>query len=185
MIENLLKDTRSKMEKVVDFFSQELIKFHIGRVNPAILEDVEVSCYDGVMPLKQLATISAPETKVLIINPWDKSVIENIEAAVRKSDFNFSCSNDGEVIRITIPSLTEERRKELIRLVKKKAEEARIAIRNSRREVLEKIELAKANSEISEDDFYRSKNKLDDITSQFNKQIDQLLLEKEKELSEV
>lgn len=185
MIDSELSFLKPKMEKVIEHFKTELNQFHIGRANPTLVENVEVSCYNSVMSLKQLATISSPEPQIILINPWDKSIIAEIEKAVGNSGLGLSCSDDGNVIRISVPQLTEERRNELFRLIKDKSEESHVSLRNLRREVLEKFEQAKEKGEISEDDFYRGKEELDKITLKFNYEINSFLETKEKEIKEI
>lgn len=185
MFGKLLKETEEKMKKVVENTRKEFGKIRTGRARPSLVEGIMVEYYGTMTPLEQMAKISAPEPRLLVIQPWDKSVINNIEHAILKSDLGLNPTNDGDVIRITIPQLTEERRKELVRVVRKKAEEERIAVRNIRREANEELKKLEKDGEISEDNYHRGLENVQELTDEYIEKIDKLLEEKEAEIMEV
>ncbi len=183
MIEELLDDARHKMDQAVDHVSQEFATVRTGRANPRILDRITVEYYGSPTPLQQLAGFSVPEPRLLVVSPFDKSSMGDIEKSIRESDLGLNPSNDGTVIRLVFPTLTEERRKELIRLVRHMAEEGRVSVRNVRRHV--KSDLEALHGEISDDDIHRAENELQSITDEFTSKIDELLERKEAELLEV
>lgn len=185
MISGTFTDTESKMNKAIDAYRKDLATLRAGRANPSLLEKIMVDYYNVPTPINQMANISAPEARLLVIQPWDKSVIAEIEKAIQKSDLGLTPSNDGTVIRISIPQLTEERRKELVKVVKKKAEEAKVVIRNLRRDANDEIKLYEKEGEISEDDSRKSQEKIQEITDKFIKQVDEIMNNKETEIMEV
>ena len=166
-------------------FRKDLVSIRAGRANPAILEKVTVDYYNTPTPINQLATVSVPEPRMLIIQPWDKSVIKDIEKAIMKSDLGLTPSNDGNVIRLAIPQLTAERRAEIVKTVKKKAEEARVAVRNVRRELIDDIKEMEKQKTISEDESKKGQEKAQKLTDKYIKEIDEILEKKEKEIMEV
>lgn len=180
-----MKDMREKMKQAVQAFSRNLATVRAGRANPSILDSVYVDYYGAQTPLNQLATISTPEARLLVITPYDKSSVENIEKAIQKADLGLTPSNDGDVIRISIPALTEERRKELTRVVGKYAEEARIQIRNIRREANDQYRKAEKNGDITEDELRAAEDNVQKETDRFINEIDDLAKNKEKEIMEV
>lgn len=185
MTEELFQEAEEKMKKTVEAMRKDLTSIRAGRANPALLDKVQVDYYGTMTPINQLATISAPEPRLLVIQPWDKSVIASIEKAILKSDLNLNPSNDGNIIRIPIPQLTQERRMELVKLVKKKAEEYRVHIRNIRREANDKIKSLEKDKSISEDEAKRAQDKIQKITDSYIEQVDTVLSNKEEEIMEV
>lgn len=183
MIDELLAEARQKMEQAVEHVAGEFMTVRTGRANPQILHRVMVDYYGQPTPLQQLATFSVPEPRLLVVHPYDKSSLHNIERALQSSDLGLNPSNDGTLIRIAFPALTEERRKELIRLVRHMAEEGRVAVRNIRRHT--KSDLEALHGEVSDDDIHRAEKELQEITDGFVAQIDELLEKKEAELLEV
>ncbi len=184
MKEEILDEMRQKMNKTLQALERELKKIRTGRASAALLEGLKVECYETVMPIEQVASISVPESRLIVVQPWDKSIIGNIEKAILKSDLGLTPMNDGQIIRISIPPLTEERRKELAKLAKREAEECKISIRNHRREANEMFKELKNEKEISEDDFYKAQNEVQKITDEFIEKIDQITAKKEKEILE-
>ncbi len=184
MLKGLFKETETRMEKAVEVLKKELASLRAGRANPSLLENIKVSYYGVDTPLIQLANISAPEPRLLVIQPWDKNVIQDIEKAIQKSDLGLTPSNDGSIIRINIPELTEERRQELVRVVRKKAEEAKVAVRNIRREVNDKIKALEKEGEISEDDAHRDQKKVQELTDKYIETLSKVMEAKEKEIME-
>jgi ribosome recycling factor len=186
MIEKIKKEAESHMNDTIDFLRDEFKGIRTGRANIAILDTIKPDAYgSGKMPLNQLATLSTPDPKTIVIEPWDKSIIQAIEKEILSSSLGLNPQNDGKIIRIPIPPLTEERRKEFVKFIKKKAEEAKISIRNVRREANDKLKDAEKNGEISEDEEKRAHDKIQEITDKFVHKIDDLTKEKEQELMEV
>ncbi|MBT9166303.1 MAG: Ribosome-recycling factor [Chloroflexi bacterium] len=184
MINDVLVATEAKMTKSVEVLRRELTVLRTGRASPGLLDHIRVDYYGTPTPLNQLAGISAPEARMLIIQPWDKGVLPTIEKAIIKSDLGLNPSSDGSVIRLVIPQLTEERRKELVKLVRKRVEERRIAIRNIRRETLEKLREMEREKDISEDEEKRALNQLQVLTDSFIEKVDQIGKDKEIEVLE-
>lgn len=185
MVEEIYLDTDERMDKVIGAFQRELATLRAGRANPALLDRIEVNYYDTPTPLIQIAGITAPEPRLLVIQPWDKSSIGNIEKAILKSDLGLTPSSDGNVIRLAIPQLTEERRRELVKHVRKKAEESRVGIRNIRREANDSLKQLEKSGDISEDVWRRSQDEIQELTDEKTNRIDELLQAKEKEVLEV
>ncbi|MEX2280428.1 MAG: ribosome recycling factor [Acidimicrobiia bacterium] len=171
------------MDSAVDHVASEFGTVRTGRANPQILQRIHAEYYGTLTPLQQLASMSVPEPRLLVVQPFDKGALANIERAIRESDLGLNPSNDGTVIRIAFPTLTEERRKELIRLVRHMAEEGRIAVRNVRRHA--KSDMEALHGEISDDEIHRSEKDLQDLTDSMVAKIDDLLSRKESELLEV
>jgi len=185
MINEIMQDSEKKMSKALDVFKKDLQSLRAGRANPAILEKITVDYYGSPTPINQMANITAPEPRLLVIQPWDKSIIPNIEKAILKSDLGLNPSSDGTVIRLAIPQLTQERRKELAKVVKKKGEDAKVAVRNIRREANELLKNLEKSKDISEDDNKRSQEDVQKLTDKFIQEIDKVLENKEKEIMEV
>ncbi|MCX7991629.1 MAG: ribosome recycling factor [Proteobacteria bacterium] len=185
MINNIKKATQDKMEKTLEHLKKEFNKIRTGRAQAGILDDIKVDYYGQTMPITQLATVNIPEPRMIIIQPWDSSAISAIEKAILKSELGINPNNDGKVIRLVIPPLNEERRKELVKFSKKIAEENKVAIRNERRDAIEKIKSEEKNKTISEDDSKRLQKEIQDLTDSYVKKIDELLALKEKEIMEV
>lgn len=180
-----IEEFKQKLQSSLNFLSEELKSFRTGRANPGLVEDLKVNYYETPTLLKQLAAINTPEPRLIIISPYDKSILGEIEKAIEKSDLNLRGTNDGNVVRINIPSLTEERREELIKSVHNKAEEARIAMRNIRREVIEEIEAQEKSGEITEDDRFSGEKEIQKILDEFIVKVDDLISQKEQEMREV
>lgn len=182
---SILQDAKDRMGKTVSVLREDLQTLRAGRATPAIVEKVFVDYYGAQTPLQQVAQISAPEARLLVIQPWDKSMLPAIEKAIQKSDLGLTPSSDGSVVRLQIPALTEERRKELVRTLHKKAEEERIAIRNVRRDAVDQIKAEQKQAKISEDESRRMQDDLQKITDQHIAEIDQTVQAKEKEILSV
>jgi len=185
MIGKVEKKCEKKMQEVIDKLKAEFKNIQTGRARPSLVEDIIVDYYGEQTPLNQMAKISAPEARLLVIEPWDKSVIENIEKAIMTEDLGFNPNNDGNVIRINIPQLTEERREELSKLAREKAEDARVSIREIRREGIEELEELENKSEISEDNYYRGEENMQELHDDYIEKIDDLLEEKTERIMEV
>lgn len=185
MPKQLLKDADERMKKSIEALYQEFTTLRAGRANPAMLDKVVVNYYGAATPLNQLATISVPEARLLVVTPFDKSSIGDIEKAIQKADLGLTPNNDGDVIRIQIPALTEERRKEIVKLVNKYAEEARVAVRNVRRETNDELKKLEKEGEITEDELRRYQDEVQEITDKNIAAINNAAEEKEKEIMEV
>jgi ribosome recycling factor len=185
MIDELLADARERMHKSVEAIRNEFGSVRTGRASPALLDRISVDYYGTSTPLKQLATISAPEARLLTIQPYDKNSIKAIEKAIQHSDLGINPSNDGQIIRLTFPQLTQERRKELVKVVKHKAEEGRVAVRNLRRTARHELEALEHDGEISSDELERAEKELEKVTHEYVAEIDRMLQHKEQELLEV
>ena len=185
MIEETHADAEQRMGKAVDALKRELATVRTGRANPALLEHLRVDYYGTPTSLQQLATVMVPEARMLTIQPWDKGSMEAIEKAIQRSDLGLTPSNDGTIIRLVIPQLTEDRRKDMVRIVHKKIEDGRIAIRNVRRDAHEMLRDLQREKEISEDDEKRAQEQLQKITDHFVGRADGIGSEKEQELLEV
>lgn len=179
------KDTEEKMKKTVKVLEEEFATIRAGRANPALLDKVMVDYYGSPTPLNQIAGVSAPEARLLVIQPYDSNAIGNIEKAILKSDLGLNPSNDGRVIRLVIPQLTEERRKELVKLVKKYGEEAKVAIRNERRSANDELKKMKKDGELTEDDEKKAQDEVQKLTDKYVGIIDQIIVKKEEEIMEV
>ncbi|HIW57246.1 MAG TPA: ribosome recycling factor [Firmicutes bacterium] len=180
-----MKDAESKMNKTVAALEKDLASIRAGRANPAILDKVTVEYYGVQTPLAQVGNISVPEARTIIIQPWDATLLREIEHAINASDIGINPNNDGKVIRLNFPPLTEERRKELNKQVSKRGEEAKVAIRSTRRDAIERFKKQKKNKEITEDDLSDLEEQIQKLTDKFVKQIDKIISEKEKEILEV
>ncbi|MEA3345263.1 MAG: ribosome recycling factor [Chloroflexota bacterium] len=185
MIEELLQETGARMEGPVKALSDSLRVLRTGRASPALVERLEVEYYGTSTPLNQLASISVPEAHLLVIRPWDPEALSAIERAILASDLGLTPNNDGHIIRLPIRRPTEERRGELVRMVRSRVEEARVAVRNIRREALNDLRDFEREGLISEDDFYRARDDLQELTDSFTDRIDELGEAKEEEISEV
>lgn len=185
MVDGVYKDTKERMEKVLDALQREFNLIRTGRARPSLLDNIKADYYGAMTPLNQMAKISVPEARLLLIQPWDKSILGVVEKAILKSDLGLVPNNDGEVIRISIPQLTEERRKELVRLAGKKTEEQRISVRNIRRDANETLKKMEKESVISEDDYHRALDKIQELTNEYIELVDTMQKEKEQEIMEV
>jgi ribosome recycling factor len=183
-VQAVQKDAETRMQGALDALAREFAGVRTGRASTALLEGVRVDYYDTPTPLNQVASVSVPDARTLMIQPWDQSVLTKIERAIQKSDLGLTPVNDGKVIRLAIPPLNEERRKQLAKSVGKLAEEARVAIRNVRREAKEKVKGFLKDKEISEDDERRSEAELQKLTDRSTQKVDELLKKKEQEILE-
>jgi len=182
---DVIREMSAKMKKSVDTFKTELSKIRTGRASLALLEDITVDAYGSTMPLNQVVTLTIPESRMIAIQPWDPQMLSAIEKALLKSDTGLTPVSDGKIIRLNIPQLTEERRKELVKQVKKVAEEFRVAVRNSRREAIDTLKQQKKDKEISEDDMFRLQDEAQSETDKYIGQVDDITEAKEKEVMEV
>jgi ribosome recycling factor len=185
MTEKILKGADLKMKKALEALTKELASIRTGRASPALVEHIKVDYHGVLTPLIQLASISVPESKTIAIHPWDKSIINNIDKAILKSDLGLNPVNDGTIIRISIPLLTEERRRDLIKVIHKRLEESRIEIRNMRREAVDELKQAEKDKEISQDQHARATELLQKLTDGHIELINKIGKDKEAELLEV
>lgn len=185
MSKQVIDQTKDKMEKSVQAYSREIATIRAGRANASLLDKITVDYYGSPTPINQMAGISTPEARLLVIQPYDKTVINDIEKAIMKSDLGISPTNDGSVIRLAVPALTEERRKDLAKLVKKEAEEAKVHIRNVRRDGNEDLKKLEKIGEITEDDLRSYQDDVQKLTDQYIAKIDELAKEKENEIMEI
>ncbi|MZP30566.1 ribosome recycling factor [Heliobacterium undosum] len=185
MINEIKKETEDKMKKTVEALRKEYQHIRAGRANPALLEKVTVEYYGAPTPVNQLANIAAPEARLLTIQPWDKSVLPALEKAILKSDLGLTPTSDGSVIRLVIPQLTQERRNELVKTVKKRAEEHRVILRNLRRDANEDVKDLQKEHIISEDEGKRGQEEIQKLTDKYIKEVDQVAERKEAEIMEV
>jgi len=184
MVEEIMKNHDLKMKKSLTLLTQELSKLRTGRASPALLEAIRVEYYGSQLPLNQVATISIPEARLIIIQPWDKTALPNIEKAIFKSGVGLTPNSDGNVIRLAVPPLTTERREELIKLTLRMAEETKVAIRNIRRDANNEIKKLEKEKKISEDASFKAQEKVQQITDQFIKKVDEVQKDKEDEIRE-
>lgn len=182
---DIISSTTEKMERSIDAYRRELSRIRTGRASLSLLDGIKADAYGAPMPLNQVATLTIPESRLIAIQPWDPQLLGAIEKAIFKSNLGLNPVNDGKIIRISIPQLTEERRKELVKQVKKISEEYRVAVRNLRREAIDTLKKQKKEKEISEDEMYNLQDDAQKETDQFVKKIDGILAEKEKEVMEV
>ena len=185
MTEAILKEAQSKIDKAIEEAKEDFDTIRTGRANASMFNKISADYYGTQTPLNQMATFQTPEARMIIITPFDKSAIQAIEKAIRESDLGVNPSNDGGIIRVAIPQLTEERRKEFIKVAKNKAEDARISIRNIRRNAKDALDKSKKDGDVSEDDVKRAEKALDEITNKGVHGIDDVLKHKESELLEV
>jgi ribosome recycling factor len=185
MPQSVKADAKDRMEKAIAALKRELSTLRAGRANPALLDRVQVEYYGTMTPVNQLANINTPDPRTLVIQPWDKSSIGAIEKAILKSELGLNPANDGNVIRIVIPALTEERRTELVKLTRKYGEEAKVAVRNIRRDANDEIKKMEKTAGMSEDESRRHQEDIQKSTDRFIAEIDKILADKEKEIMEV
>jgi len=185
MIEDVLADAEKRMQKAVEALGRDLAAIRSGRARPSLVDHVKVEYYGSTLPLSQLATVSAPEARLLTIQPWDARALGAIEKAIQKSDLGLNPSSDGHIIRLVIPPLTEDRRKDLVRMVHKKVEEGRVEVRNVRRDCLEELRRLQRDEHVSEDEERRAQDRLQKLTDRRVSDVDHLGQEKETELLEV
>ncbi len=184
MIEEVFEETKERMGKSIETLKIELKRIRTGRASLSLLDGIRVDYYGTQTPLKQMASLSVPESRLIIIQPWDVSVIKDVEKAILKSDLGLTPSSDGKIIRISIPPLTEERRKELVKLIGGNCEEFKIGIRNIRRDSNDLLKSLKKEGEISEDDAFKAQEEIQKITNEHIDQIEKIYQEKEKEILE-
>jgi ribosome recycling factor len=185
MIEDILADTDERMKKSVKSLEREFAAIRTGRANPALFDNVKVEAYDTLMPLNQVATISCPEPRLVVIQPWDRQNLSAVEKAILKSDLSLNPNNDGNLIRIQIPDLTEERRKEYVKLARQKAEECRVSIRNVRRDGNDMIKDLEKEKDISEDESKSAVARVQKLTDKYIDEVQKLIDNKEKEILNV
>lgn len=182
MKDEVLKDLKSKMEKTIEVFKHELARMRTGRASVSLFDGIKVDYYGSMLPLNQVASLTVPEPRLITIQPWDTNALANIERAILKSELGLTPANDGKIIRIAIPPLTEERRKEIVKLVKKTTEEYRVILRNIRRDANEELKDLKKEKVISEDESFAVQEEVQKITDNYIKKAEQLYAEKEKEI---
>lgn len=185
MVNDVIQDSESRMKKSIEHLVSDLATLRAGRANPAMLDRISVKYYGQMTPLKQIANITVPEARMLIIQPWDRSSIAEIEKAIMKSDLGITPANDGSVIRLAIPPMTEQRRKELVKSTKKMGEEAKVAVRNIRREANDMLKALEKEKQISEDECKKGQDSVQKATDKGVKEIDNILAAKEKEIMEI
>lgn len=185
MVQQVKNDAQEKMEKSIQSLKKDLLTLRAGRANPAILDKVLVSYYGSEMPINQVANISTPDPRTIVIEPWDKSLMGEVERAILKSELGLNPTNDGNLIRINIPALTEERRAELIKVARKMGESSKVSIRNIRRDANDDLKKLEKNGEIPEDLARRSQDEIQKLTDRFIEEVEQTVANKEKEMMEI
>lgn len=185
MTKEIIADMKSHMDKSIESLRREYQRVRTGRATTTLLDEVKVDYYGTPTPLSQAATLAIPEPRTITIQPWEAKLIPAIEKAIMKSDLGLTPSSDGKIIRLVLPALTEERRKELVKGLKKHAEEAKVAIRNIRRDGIEGLKKAEKDKKISEDDLKRAEKEVQDVTNSYTAKVDEILAHKEKEVMEV
>jgi ribosome recycling factor len=185
MINELLVDLRERMNRSLEALQEDLLSLRTGRASPALVEKLPVEYYGTMTALNQLASIAVPEPRLLVIRPWDATALADVERAILRSDLGLTPMNDGKLIRLSIPRLTEERRRELVKLVARRVEEARVSVRNLRRDALQDLKEFEKEKMISEDDFYTGKDRVQELTDEFIEKIDEIGKRKEEEVMEI
>jgi ribosome recycling factor len=185
MLEKLIRDTSHHMKQSVEATGKEFAFIRTGRANPAVLDRIEVECYGATLPLNQVATISAPEPRLLVVAVWDKTLVPEIRKAITSSDLGLNPVVDGAVLKVPLPQLTEERRQEMAKLVARKTEEGKVAVRNIRRDSIEELRRLEKAHEIREDDLHRTRNQIQELTDKFIEELDKLHDSKVEEIMEV
>ncbi|HBG81496.1 TPA: ribosome recycling factor [candidate division CPR2 bacterium] len=185
MTGDLLNKYESDLKKAIEYLERELSGLRTGKASTALVEDIHVEAYGNPMQIKGVASISVPDPKSIIITPWDKSLVATIEKAIRTSELNLSPVNMGDNIRINIPPLTEERRRDLVKIVKDKGEDAKVALRNLRHEVIDKVKKSKTTSEITEDEAFKLDEQANKIISKYNEKVDSIVAAKQQEMMEI
>jgi ribosome recycling factor len=184
-LQDIYSKAQAAMKKTTDHLQQEFAKVRTGRASAALLDSVRVDYYGSPMPLHQVGSVSVPDARTIVVQPFEKSMLGAVEKAIREADLGLNPSNDGNIVRVPIPMLTEERRKELVKLCKKTAEDARVAIRNIRRDYIEMLKKVEKDEHLSEDDRKRGEQEVQKITDKFIKDVDDIFARKEKEVMEV
>jgi len=185
MIDEIIMDSEERMQKTIEVLRKDFASLRAGKANPAILEKVQVDYYGVPTPINQMANVTAPEARLLVIQPWDKSIIPNVERAILKSDLGLNPSSDGTIIRIAIPQLTQERRKELVKIIKKKAEEAKVGIRNIRRDANDHFKSLEKSKDITVDEDKKAQDDVQKITDKCIAEVDKVFSNKEQEIMEI
>lgn len=185
MTKQIVQEAEERMKKSIEVFRQDLAGMKAGRATPALLDKIRVDAYGSQVPVNNVATIDVPDSRTLVIKPWDRSLLKAIEKAILASDLGINPTNDGVVIRLSIPPMTEERRKQLVKVVSKRTEEERVAIRNIRRDANDRIKKMEKEKAISEDESRRAQDEIQKLTDKYIKEADQLMALKEKEIMEV
>ena len=181
----IFEELKVNMEKAIRAFEKSLNKVRTGRASLSLLDGIKVEYYGVPTPLNQVATLSVPESRLILISPWDNSIIGNIEKAIQKSDLGLTPTSDGKLIRLSIPPLTEERRKELVKVVRRLSEECKINLRNVRRDANDQLKTLKKDNDISEDEFYAYQEEVQEITDKYIEKADNIVVSKEKEIMEI
>ena len=182
MLEKILKQAQERMDKMVGVLVDDIKNIHTGRASSSLVEDIKVNHYNSLMPLKQIASITSPDPNLIIISPWDKGALLPIETAIKESKLNVSPVNDGKMIRISLPPMSEERRKEYVKIIHEKAEQARIGIRTLREDSWKQVKQLEKEKALTEDDRYMGEEKLNKLTSIINTRIEEIIKDKEKEI---
>jgi ribosome recycling factor len=182
MYKEIIELHKDELENSINHFEKESMKLRTGRANPALVEELNVDCYGVATPIKQIANISVPEARQLLVQPWDKSNLEATEKAIIDADTGATISNDGIAIRLTFPPMTEENRKDLVKILGAKAEEARVGVRNVREDIWKEIQQAEKNGEITEDDKFAGKDELQKIVDEYNEKIEDMRKKKEEDI---
>lgn len=185
MLKELEKEIKAKMDKAIEATKHDFSRVRTGRASLTLLEGIKVTYYGSVVPLNQVAALNVPDSRLITIQPWDAKLIEEIEKALLKSDLGLTPADDGKIIRLPIPALTEERRKELVKVIRKMGEKTKVSLRTIRREVNDKLKTIKNDKQISEDDHFSYQEEVQKITDEYIKKADDILAEKEKELMEL
>ncbi|WP_437776033.1 ribosome recycling factor [Sorangium sp. So ce1097] len=185
MLEDVIKELREGIDKAIEAFRRDLAKVRTGRANAAMLDGIRVDYYGVPTPLVQMATVSVPEPRLITIKPWEKNQVKAIDKALRESDLNLNPQVDADLIRLPIPPLTEERRRDMVKLTKKNGEECKVAIRKHRRDANEMIETLEKDGEVSGDDADRAKKKVEDVVAEGTRQVDTIIAHKEKDILDV
>jgi ribosome recycling factor len=185
MLNDIYEDTRERMQKALESLEKDFKRLRTGRASISLLDGIKLDYYGSPTPLNQLATLTVPEPRTIMIQPWDNTIIGEVEKAILKSELGLTPMNDGKIVRINVPPLTEERRRDLVKVIKKNAEEAKVAVRNIRRDSNEMVKDLKKDKEISEDEQFRAQDEIQKITDEYIKNIDSVYSNKEKEVLEI
>jgi ribosome recycling factor len=185
MLDDVLSDLRASADKSMEALRRDLAKVRTGRAHPSMLDGIRVDYYGTATPLAQMATVNVPEPRLLTVKPWDKGQVKAIDKAIREGDLGLNPQVDGDLIRIPIPALTEDRRKDLVKVIKKNGEECKVAIRKHRRDAMEMVDQLEKDGEVSEDDAERGRKKVEDLTAELVKGVDVVIAGKEKDVMEV
>lgn len=185
MLDEVISESKDSMGRAVESLKREMSKVRTGRASVSLLDDVRVDYYGTPTPLNQVGTLAVPEARLITITPWEKQIIPEIEKAIMKSDLGLNPASDGQLIRIAIPALTEERRKEMVKVIRRMGEDAKIAVRNARRDANDNLKMLEKEKEISEDDLKRGEKQVQDVTDSFVEKVDEVVAHKEKEVMEI